>query len=212
MAMSKVTDATRRLAVMMRSEGAGYKEIVAALSGEGVTENWCKRNLSTVAVFDTHYFLMEQLLPLATLPEGISRMDFRTMIKEAYAIPFDEAIPEAIERKVRRALPEIAFIRPDWMEPESARASQTEIVQSASILFDRLEEMVAEFSHNHPSVSPWHVRQEIVTLAVGGHPAGPMVQGRRMLDAVETMEGRVSQKPMHDAPLAIDEEFDRLCV
>lgn len=212
MAISKVTDTTRKQAVLMRSEGASYKDIAATLSTEGVTENWCKRNLGAVAVFDTHYFLMEQLIPLATRPEGISRMEFRTKIKVAYGIPFDEAIPGAIEKKARRALPEDAFIRPDWMEPEAARASQNEILQDAIILFDRLDEMVAEFCAKYPTASPWHVRQEIITLGLGDHPAGPMVQGKRMLDAVDAMEGRVTQKTAEEFTYPIDEELSHLCI
>lgn len=212
MAKSKVSDNARTQAMLLRSEGASYKDIVAALSNEGVTDNWCKKNLGTVAVFDTHFFLMEQLTPLAIRPEGISRMEFRTKIKLAYGIPFDVAIPGAIDKRTRRALPEDAFIRPDWMEPEAARASQNEIIQDATILFDRLDEMVAEFCYRHPAASPWHVRQEIVTLAIGGHPAGPMIQGRRMLDAVDRMEGRMTQKTVDKLTVLADEEFDHLCI
>lgn len=212
MATSKVTDTARKQAVQMRSEGASYKDIAATLAASGVTENWCKRNLGTVAVFDTHFFLMEQLLPLATRPEGISRLEFRTKIKGAYGIPFDEAIPQAIDKRARRALPEDAFIRPDWMEPEAARASQNEILQDAIILFDRLDEMVAEFCEKYPTANPWHVRQEIITLGLGDHPAGPMVQGKRMLDAVDTMEGRVTQKAVEEFAFPTDEEFGHLCV
>lgn len=212
MATSKVSDTTRKQAIHMRSEGATYKDIVTTLSSEGVTENWCKKNLGTVVVFDTHYFLMEQLAPLAIRPEGVSRMEYRTQIKLAHGIPFGEPIPESIEKKTRRALPENAFIRPDWMEPEAARASQNELVQGATILSDRLEELVAEFCHNHPAASSWHVRQEMLSLATGSHPAGTMVQGKRMLDAVESMEGRMAQKAAHEYSAPADEELDRLCI
>lgn len=212
MATSKVADTTRNHAVQMRSEGATYKEIAAALSSEGVTENWCKKNLCTIAVFDKHYFLMEQLIPLAIRPEGIPRKEFRARIKAAYGVPTGKEIPKAIERRTRRALPSNGFIRPDWMEPEAARASQNEIVQNASVLHEMLEAMVAEFCHNHPSSSPWHVRQEIITLATGSYGGGPMVQGRRMLEAVSVMEERMGQKIASERTVPIDEELDDFCV
>jgi hypothetical protein len=212
MAKSKVTEETRKRAFQMRSEGTSYVDIVAELASQGITENWCKRNLSTVKVFDTHFFLMEELIPLATRPEGIARLEFRAKVKQSYGIPFDQAIPASIERKTRRALPDDAFIRPDWMEPQAARASQMLIVQGASDLHDRLEEMVAEYCYHHPAASAWHVRQEILQLATGAHPAGPMVQGARMLDAVDTMEERVPQKLPVEPTFIYDDEFDRQCI
>jgi len=212
MATSKVTDTTCKHAVQMRSEGATYKEIAAALSSEGVTENWCKKNLCTIAVFDRHYFLMEQLIPLAIRPEGIPRKEFRARVKSAYGIPSGKQIPKAIERRTRRALPSNAFVRPDWMEPEAARVSQNEIAQNASALHEVLEAMVAEFCHNYPTASPWHVRQEIITLATGSYGGGPMVQGRRMLEAVSVMEERMGQKIASECTAPIDEELDDLCV
>ena len=212
MATSKVADTTRKHAVQMRSGGATYKEIAAALSSEGVTENWCKKNLCTIAVFDKHYFLMEQLIPLAIRPEGIPRKEFRARIKAAYGVPTGKEIPKAIERRTRRALPSNAFVRPDWMEPEAARVSQNEIAQNASALHEVLEAMVAEFCHNYPTASPWHVRQEIITLATGSYGGGPMVQGRRMLEAVSVMEERMGQKIASERTVPVDEELDDFCV
>jgi len=212
MAKSKVTEETRTRAVQLRSEGTSYLDIVVKLASQGITENWCKRNLSTVKVFDTHYFLMEELIPLATRPEGIPRIEFRAKIKSAYGVLSNSSIPAAIDKKTRRALPDDAFIRPDWMEPESARASHLEIVHSATILADRLEEMVAEFCCRYPTASTWHVRQEILSHIVGSHPAGPLVQGKRMSDAVETMEDRVPQKPPVEPAFMIDDEFERFCI
>lgn len=212
MARSKITESTKQTAIQMRTEGALYPEITEALSGEGVTLNWCKRNLNTIKVYDAHFYVVEELTPLATRPEGISRLEFRTQIKRGYSIPFSEPIPEAIDKRTRRALPEDAFIRPDWMEPDAARECQQEIIQNAAILFDRIEEMVDEYCAKHPAASRWHVRNEIVTLATGAHPAGPMVQGERMLDAVDTMEERVPQRKSEEFTFLRDVEYDSLCM
>jgi len=213
MTRSKVTSATLTKAIQMRTEGDTYAEIVLALSDDGITLNWCKRNLNSVTVYDTHFFLMEELTPLALRPEGISRLEFRTKIKAAYGIPFGGMIPEAIERKTKRGLPEDAFVRPDWMEPEAARSSQAAIIEAASVLADRLDELHGEFCEMHPNASPWHVRDAILSMVTGSHPAGPIVQGRQMSDAVSKMEERLPQRLQVEAfDQEVDHEYDRLCM
>ncbi len=213
MTRSKITSATRTKALQMRTEGGTYAEIVLALSGDGITLNWCKKNLNSVAVYDTHYFLMEELTPLALRLEGISRLEFRTKIKAAYGISLGDMIPEAIERKTKRGLPEDAFVRPDWMEPEAARSSQAAIVEAASVLRDRLDELHGEICALYPSASSWHVRDTILSMVTGSHPAGPIVQGRQMLDAVRKMEERVLQRSQTEAPTQeVDHEYDSLCM
>ncbi|WP_092252730.1 hypothetical protein [Pseudomonas sp. NFACC13-1] len=213
MTRSKITPTTRTKAIQMRTEGDTYAEIVLALSDDGITINWCKKNLSSVAVYDTHYFLMEELTPLALRPEGISRLEFRTKIKAAYGIPFGEMIPEAIERKTKRGLPDDAFVRPDWMEPEAARSSQAAIVEAASLLRDRLDELHGEICALYPNASSWHVRDAVLSMVTGSHPAGPIIQGRQMLDAVSKMEERVPQRSQAEAPAQeVDHEYDSLCM
>ncbi|CAK14624.1 hypothetical protein [Pseudomonas entomophila] len=212
MARSKITSESRTKAIQMRTEGHTYAEIVLALSDDGITLNWCKKNLSSIAVYDTHYFLMEELTPLTLRPEGISRLEFRTKIKTAYGIPLGDMIPEAIEKKTKRALPEGGFVRPDWMEPEAARSSQTAIVEAASLLRDRLDELHGEICALHPNASSWHVRDAILSMVTGSHPAGPIVQGQQMLDAVKKMEERVPQRSQAEAPAPkADHEYDSLC-
>lgn len=213
MTRSKITSATRTKALQMRTEGSTYAEIVLALSDDGITLNWCKKNLNSVVVYDTHYFLMEELTPLALRPEGISRLEFRTRIKAAYGIPFGGMIPEAIERKIKRDLPEEAFVRPDWMEPQAARSSQTAIIEAASLLTDRLDELHGEICAQHPNASPWHVREAILSMVTGSHPAGPIVQGRQMSDAVSKMEERLPQRLQFEVQAQdVDNEFDSLCI
>jgi hypothetical protein len=212
MTRSKITPSTRTKAIQMRTEGDTYAEIVLALSDDGITLNWCKKNLNSVAVYDTHFFLMEQLTPLALRPEGISRLEFRTKIKAAYGIPFGDMIPEAIERKTKRGLPEDAFVRPDWMEPEAARSSLAAIVEAASVLRDRLDELHGEFCAMYPNASSWHVRDAILSMVTGSHPAGPIVQGRQMSDAVSNMEERLPQRlQFEESTQEVDHEYDRLC-
>lgn len=213
MTRSKVTSATLTKAIQMRTEGDTYAEIVLALSDDGITLNWCKRNLNSVTVYDTHFFLMEELTPLALRREGISRLEFRTKIKAAYGIPLGDMIPEAIEKKTKRGLPEGAFVRPDWMEPEAARSSQAAIIEAASVLADRLDELHGEFCEMHPNASPWHVRDAILSMVTGSHPAGPIVQGRQMSDAVSKMEERLPQRLQVEAfDQEVDHEYDRLCM
>jgi hypothetical protein len=210
---SKVTPATRAKAIQLRNEGNTYAEIAIALSDDGITDNWCKKNLNSIAVYDTHYFLMEALTPLALRPEGISRLEFRTRIKTAYGIPSGDIIPEAIERKTRRALPEDAFVRPDWMEPEAARSSQTAIIGAASLLSDHLDELQREICALHPKASSWHIRNAILSMVSGSHPAGPIVQGRQMSNAVKRMEERLPQRShLEIFAQKTDIEYDRLCM
>lgn len=212
MAKSKITFETHNKASQMRTEGRTYAEIALALSDDGITINWCKKNLRSITVYDTHYFLMEELTPLVLRPEGISRLEFRTKIKAAYGIPLGDMIPEAIERKTKRGLPDGAFVRPDWMEPEAARSSQTAIVEAATLLRDRLDELHGEICALYPNASAWHVREAILTMVAGSHPAGPIVQGRQMLDAVTKMEERVPQRSYTEAPAPeADHEYDSLC-
>lgn len=213
MTRSKITSATRTKAIQMRTEGDTYTEIAIALSDDGITLNWCKRNLNSVTVYGTHYFLMEELTPLALRPEGIARLEFRTKIKAAYGIPMGDIIPEAIEKKTKRGLPEGTFVRPDWMEPEAARSSQSAIVEAASLLRDRLDELHGEICALYPNASSWHVRDTILSMVTGNHPAGPIVQGRQMLDAVSKMEERVPQRSQAEAPVKeADHEYDNLCI
>ncbi|WP_324734068.1 hypothetical protein [Pseudomonas paeninsulae] len=213
MAKSKVTEETRLQAAQMRSEGRNYKDIATDLATQGVTVDWCKRNLSTIAIYDTLYFLMEEITPLAIRPEGIARLQFYKLIKNAYGIVPGEQIPEAIERKVRRSLPVEAFIRPDWMDPQSAVATQRAILEGTMILMDRLTELTTEVCAQCPGASPWHVQDYMLKQLTGDYPGGPLVQGQHMSQAVERMVERMPQTAGYErSPLPEDPEFDELCV
>ncbi|MNG03468.1 hypothetical protein D3C84_865530 [compost metagenome] len=146
MVRSKITPETRTKANQMRTEGRTYAEIALALSDDGITLNWCKKNLNSVAVYDTHYFLIEELTPLALRP-------------------------------------------------------------------DRLDELHGEICALYPNASSWHVRDAILSMVTGSHPAGPIVQGRQMSDAVSKMEERVPQRSQAESPAQeVDHEYDSLCM
>jgi hypothetical protein len=72
--------------------------------------------------------------------------------------------------------------------------------------------MVAEFCFKYPTASIWHVRQEILDHVAGSQRAGPIVHGQRMLDAVDTIEDRVPQRPQAEQAFIDDEEFDHHCI
>lgn len=212
MAKSKVTEQARARAIQMRSEGMQYKHIAENLSHEGVTFDWCKRNLSTVKVFDTHYFLMEQVIPLGVRPEGISRSTLNKLIRQAHGINSGDPIPSKIVQQVRRALPDDVFIRPDWMDPQSAEATQTAIVIGTTILMDRLEELTDDICQQCPGASAWHVRDYMLKQLTGDYPGGPLVQGQHMEQAVGKMVVRMPQiTPSERPPLTTDTEFEALC-
>lgn len=211
---SRVSPESRTQAIQMRATGASYPDIVTAINCEAVTLDWCKRNLKTVPVYDTHFYLVEELTPLALRPEGVARLDLRTRIKKAYGIADGSPIPRAIYTRTTNALPEGSFIRPDFLEPEAAAASQNALCGAAVILMERFEELVADYLHQFPSTSPWHVRNTILQMLTGSHPGGPLVQGRRINDAVDELADRVPQKDVvvsFAAPVAAP-EYDALCV
>lgn len=210
---SKVSPESRTQAIQMRAAGASYPDIVNAVNCEAVTVDWCKRNLKTVPVYDTHFYLIEELTPLALRPEGIARLDLRTRIKKAYGIADGNPIPRAIYTRTTNALPEGTFIRPDFLEPEAAVASQNALCVAAITLMERFEELVAEYIHQFPSTSPWHVRNTILQMLTGSHPGGPLVQGRRINDAVEELTDRVPQSGVVVSSClpVVDSEYDALC-
>jgi hypothetical protein len=213
MAKSKVTEETRTRAVQMRSEGMQYNQIAENLSGEGVTSDWCKRNLSTIKVFDTHYFLMEKIIPLGLRPEGIARSMLNRLIRKAHGINSGDPIPPKILQQVKRALPNDVFIRPDWMDPQSAGATQRAIIMGTTILMDRLQELTADVCQQCPGASEWHVRDYMLKQLTGDYPGGPMVQGKHMEQAVQKMIVRLHQiDPAERPPDAADAEFDYLCI
>lgn len=211
---SKVSSESRTQAIQMRAAGASYPDIVTAINCEAVTVDWCKRNLKTIPVYDTHFYLMEELTPLALRPEGIARLDLRTRIKAAYGIDDGLPIPERIYKRTTNALPEGSFIRPDFLEPAAAVASQNALCGAAIILMERFEELVADYLHQFPDTSPWHVRNTILQMLTGSHPGGPLVQGRRINDAVEELSDRVRQHGAVVSPAVsvVDSEYDALCI
>lgn len=212
MARSKITPATRSSAIFMRSEGATYAEIATALSEEGISEDWCKRNLSKIPVYDIHYFLIEELIPLALRPEGIARLELRMRIKAAYDIADNAPIPEAIWKRTLRGLPEGSFVCPDYLDPEAAEESHQALCSGAIMLMDTFEECVADFLHRFPVASAWHVRDAMLKMLTGTHPGGPFVQGRQMNDAVEKLMDRVPQRGLPVEPIpGLDSEYERLC-
>ncbi|MCF7535376.1 hypothetical protein [Pseudomonas petrae] len=213
MAKSKVTEEARARAIQMRSKGAQYKQIAESLSSEGVTFDWCKRNLSTVKVYDTDYFLIEQITPLGVRPEGIARSELNRFIRKAFGIESGEPIPPKILQRVKRALPDDVFVRPDWMDPQSAEATQRAIVIGTTILMDRLEELTADVCQLCPGASAWHVRDYMLKQLTGDYPGGPLVQGQHMERAVERMVVRMPQiTPSERPPLAMDTEYEALCM
>lgn len=202
----KVNQLLKEYAVRLRREGKQYKQIVELCSQidkyNSVTLDWCKRNLKDVEIEDNSDFAKEenclkQILNLAILPKGVTSVECKKIIKYNLNCRSEELLK--LYKKYKLKVTQTnnkAFFRPSCLQPNRARESFKDILNTGNYLYDVICDSVEHLCNKYPEVYAQSIRRDLANLIfpelnlMGG---GALTRMQTLEKAVEILEQRVPQ-------------------
>jgi hypothetical protein len=160
----KMLDAQCKIdrAKAFRAAGKTYKQI-SELTGLSV--DWCKKNLKVVQVKNDD--LLEELITLATRPEGCTSYEATTLIfSHRKGTPMTAEACKNIKDKAKRRNKDVLF-RPAWMDTTYPIESNMTLNTLALDLSNRITEATDDYMEHYPRCSRKMVQRELVHLASG---------------------------------------------
>lgn len=146
-------------AITLRQEGHTYKEIAEALS---VSVDWCKKNLKDVSKGLKNEPYIDEIITLATRPEGITVYEANGIIMKHHT---DKQLSQSemsnIRAKAKRKNKDCLF-RPEWISVENPSSSYKSLCAYVLHLQDEIDNVVRWYCDEHQNISPDSVRAEII--------------------------------------------------
>jgi len=181
----------KQRAQKMREAGHTYKHIAQTI---GCSEDWCKRNLSTVVKNTKDKEMLAQTILIAQSKEGITNQQIRNVIRSFYPTTFtkeDKLLEDKVFNKIKAQLrkEDNCIVRPYWMQPDKANESFIALMQSTKLVSDRIEEEVAYFIDLFDLDNSYanSVRWAIVSLTYAGSKFGTGTDAQSTIDNFERL-------------------------
>lgn len=181
----------KQRAQQMREAGHTYKHIAQTI---GCSEDWCKRNLSTVVKNTKEKEMLAQTISIAQSKDGITNQQIRNVIRSFYPTTFskeDKLLEDKMFNKLKSQLrkEEGCLVRPYWMQPHKANESFIALMQSTKLVSDRIEEEVAYFIDLFDLDNSYtnSVRWAIVSLTYAGSKFGTGTDAQSTIDNFERL-------------------------
>lgn len=181
-------------AIKLREQGKTYPEISSTLNG-AVSVDWCKRNLKNVVMVRQKVYensgCLEELISLATRPEGCTDYEAKGVIFKYYADATNEKVRYLKRRSI--SLNKECLYRPDWIDPTKPRESHDAINAYAIHLMDEIDSLVDSYLQSYPSSADWAVKYELLKLACSAQISKEPLSKRLYRNELvaETLEDRV---------------------
>lgn len=154
MKKSVVNQQSIEQATSLRKLGKQYKEIVEVV-GNGITIDWCKRNLKSVVEDSPESNAKAEILRLALLPEGTTYSEccgvllkFGVCKKEINEEDDAEDTMYAVYQRLKYSIKlknKEAVFRPMWMNPTDSMNCINDMVLFADELFSRFQGYVDDY-------------------------------------------------------------------
>ena len=153
----------------LRQQGNTYKQIVSLLNG-GVSVDWCKRNLKTVAKEDNTTLITQEIAKLANRDVGVTNYEIIGVLHSFYTeeevkkMRKDKQMLTKIKGRVR-TVNHFAIFRPAWMDTDSPKDSLKYMTSTAHTLFENMQDILNDYMSAFPNVHRMSAQQEMVKLA-----------------------------------------------
>lgn len=145
----------------LRKQGMTYKDIVSRL--EGITLDWCKKNLKDVKVVKESDECLRELITLGCRPEGITHYEANGLIYKYHPNVNTNKL-NYLKDKARKL--ESSFVlHSGWIDYMKPNESHKAMNAFAIHLMDQVDCMVEDYTQMYPNSNKWSVRYEMLKLA-----------------------------------------------
>lgn len=172
-------------AISLRKEGMTYPEISSALDG-ALSVDWLKRNLKGVSKGDKQDSCLEELIQLATRPEGVSVYEANGVImKHNKENPLSKDQIRYIRTRAKARNPACLF-RPAWMSTTAPTASFQSFCAYILHMQDEIDNLVRWYCDSYPDTNPEAVKYELIEyLKPESRVSGRIDKAEKMIEALE---------------------------
>ena len=155
-----ITD-VKEQAILLRQKGLTYPEIVSSLNG-AVSIDWCKRNLKQVKTPIIEDACLNEIISLATRPEGVSVYEANgIIIKHNKDTQLTKEKMRQIRDKAKNKEPKCLF-RPDWVSTERPEDSYQAFCAYLIHIQDEIDNITRWYCDTFPNTKPSSVKYEML--------------------------------------------------
>lgn len=148
-------------AVLLRQQGFTYPQISEHLNG-ALSVDWCKRNLKQVKIPVVEDKCLNEVIRLATRPEGVSVYEANgVIIKHNQDKQLSKEKMRQIRDKAKAKNPDCLF-RPAWVSTEKPEDSYQAFCAYLIHIQDELDNITRWYCDTFPDTQPSSVRYELL--------------------------------------------------
>lgn len=184
----------------LRKQGMTYKQISEALEGK-VSVDWCKRQLKDIKKEKISDACIEELVRMATKPEGITVYEANAIIfkhNEGKTLTKDQI--KNIRKKAQYADKGCLF-RPAWMDATNPIESYKSLMAYSLHLLDEFDNVVRHYTDSYPSVNAKAVKYELMKHVFPKISPEPL-PGRIMRS--ETISEQLSERGLSSVNVGVE--------
>lgn len=143
----------------LRQQGKTYKQIAEET---GLSVDWCKKNLKTVPKGEVEDTCLDELIRLATRPEGVSVYEANGVImKNNTGKNLSKDQLRYIRTKAKVKDPNSLF-RPDWVSTQTPIESFKAFTAYVMHMQDEIDNLVRWYCDSFPDTNPYSVKWELL--------------------------------------------------
>lgn len=156
-----MNDSIKEQAILLRQQGLTYPEISSSLNG-AVSVDWCKRNLKQIKTPIIEDACLNEIISLATRPEGVSVYEANgIIIKHNKDTQLSKEKMRQIRDKAKTKEPKCLF-RPDWVSTERPEDSYQAFCAYLIHIQDELDNITRWYCDTFPDTKPSSVKYELL--------------------------------------------------
>lgn len=156
-----MTQDIKEKAISLRQQGLTYAEISSSLNGT-VSVDWCKRNLKGVLKPEQDDACLNELIQLATRPEGVSVYEANGVImKHNKDKQLTKDQMRYIRTKAKAKNPNCLF-RPDWVSTTRPQDSYKAFCAYVLHMQDEIDNLVRWYCEAFPDTKESSVKYELL--------------------------------------------------
>jgi hypothetical protein len=180
-----MTTDLKQQAILLRQQGLTYPQISEHLNG-ALSVDWLKRNLRGVAKGEAEDKCLNDLIVLATRPEGVSVYEANGVIMNHNK---DKKLSKDQLRYIRnkaKAKDGRSLFRPDWVSTTAPNDSFQSFCAYVLHMQDEIDNLVRWYCDSYPDTSASSVKYELLEyLKPESKVYGRLDKAEKMVEALE---------------------------
>lgn len=149
-------------AIRLRENGHTYKQISQLVNG-ALSVDQCKRLLKDVVVNSDDKKCLEELIALASRPQGLTNYQAAGVVYKFFEDATDGKV-KYMKDKAKKQAPNCLF-HAGWIDPSKAVDSHKSLCALVLHISDEVDSLVEDYLFRYPSADRWAVKNEILKLS-----------------------------------------------